>query len=121
VPFDGELIPITDLPPGTDTITTSDERRPAGDDEELAKCLAAVNAALVFRRLHEEARRIQLSGGLTPGNILVAGVLALAGIGLLAPTSIVWGPASAVMTWLLYGTNTGLTSGVERQFACIRE
>jgi hypothetical protein len=119
VPFDGELIPITDLPPGTDTVTTSDERRPAGDDEELAKCLAAVNAALVFRRLHEEAWRIQLSGGLTPGNILVAGVLALAGIGLLAPTLIVWGPASAVMTWLLYGTNTGLTSEVERQFACI--
>jgi hypothetical protein len=104
VPFDGELIPITDLPPGTDTITTSDERRPAGDDEELAKCLAAVNAALVFRRLHEEAWRIQLSGGLIPGNILVAGALTIVGLGLLASNFII-APAG-ILTWLLLGSIT---------------
>ena len=117
VPFDGELIPITDLPPGTDTITTSDERRSAGDDEELAKCLAAVNAALVFRRLHQEAWRIQLSGGLVPGNILVAGALAIVGLGLLASNLII-APAG-ILTWLLFGNITEFTSEVEREFACI--
>jgi hypothetical protein len=110
VPLDGELIPITDLPLGTDTITTSDERRPAGGDEELAKCLAAVNAALVFRRLHEEAWHIQLmpeSAFLPPtaANAVIAGILALAGLGLLTSTLIL-NPTAAILTWLLLGSIT---------------
>jgi hypothetical protein len=110
VPFDGELIPITDLPPGTDTVTTSDERRSAGDDEELAKCLAALNAALVFRRLHEEAWRIQLMPELAflppmAANAVITGILGLAGLGLLT-SKLILNPTAAILTWLLLGSIT---------------
>lgn len=118
VPWDGTFIPIGDLPPDVDTITTSDERRPAGDDPDAARCLAALNAAYVFRRLHIESWRVSFSGG-RPANIVIAGILALIGLGLLSASLIPILAASAITSFMLFSNPNLFTSVVERELACI--
>jgi hypothetical protein len=119
VQYEGELIPVSELPPSVDTVTTSDERRPEGDDADEARCLAAVNAAYVFRRLHDEAWKIVPFAQQTAGDELLAGILTLVNLGVLAPAAIPLAAASALIAYLFIANSTQFTSTVEREFACI--
>jgi hypothetical protein len=118
VQYEGELIPISQLPPDVDTVTTSDQRRPEGADGDEARCLAAVNAAYVFRRLHEESWKFAPFTQL-PGNLLASSAIALIGLGIIAAPAIPLAAASALIAFLFIGNANQFTSAVERQFACI--
>ena len=118
VSYDGEIIRVEELPPDVDTITTSDARRPAGDNSDEARCLAALNAANVFRRLHEEAWQFE-PYTTKPANVIVAGILLLSGLGVLASSLIPIGAAVSLLSIWLAGSFEDFDSSVERQFACI--